>query len=330
MPTTIVTNDPAPQTSTLLTPAPPVEPAPDAPAVSAPPVPDETSPAVSAAAVAAPTPDDLPPEPPETPEDGEGDEEPQTYGRRAQRRITRLLQDRTRLAVELDQERARNRALQQFLEPGRATEGERPPVQAPVPTAASASSPRPRLDDYPTHEEWAEALAGWKAEQIVHATLAARDQAEQARQHEEAAVAQRQAWQRQVSHARQTYADYDDVLDQSAVRASPLVQREVLASEQGAALLYYLARHPDEAQALNTLDERALLRRMGQLEAQMQAGHAVPRPQPSATPAPTAPLARPLQPLSSSSEAPPVGGFRDGMSLRDYNRLRDAQQGRAG
>lgn len=330
MPTMIVTNDPMPQSSTVLT----TElGALEAPEVStAVPQPDqaggETTPVVSAT-TAANEPTTATTEPQPLPEPGD---DPQ-YGRRAQKRITDLLRRATRAEMALEQERALNTALQQRFGQPPLRQATLSPPPALVPSAVPAGRPQPQ--DYTTHEEWIEALTSWKANQQITAQFAAREAQEHTRRQAAVQAVQQATWQRQLATARTTYPDFDDMLDQAHVLASPALQQELVTSPHGAVVLYYLAQHPEEVQVLNSMAPRQLLRRLGVLEAQVTASA------PSAT-TPAAPATpsghearlpapfRVLTPVNSSTAAAPITGFREGMSLTDYNRMRDAQQRRAG
>lgn len=93
-------------------------------------------------------------------------------------------------------------------------------------------------------------------------TDAGRRSTEQAELWRERAVAH----QERVEEAKETIADFDQVLAAARVPVSDEVGQEILASDQSALLAYHLAKNPDKLQALNGMTGKELAREIGRLE----------------------------------------------------------------
>ena len=180
----------------------------------------------------------------------------------------------------------------------------KPPITAP-PTGPQ----RPTRETYPDDDAYFEAVADWKAEEKVQAALA-KERATMAATHAtQTHVAE--SFQARLDAAKQQYTDYDEVVGESDVVVSTPVADAIQESEQGAALIYYLAQHPDEAAALNQLGPVALGRRLATLEASLPPAPSSQRSQtPPVTPPPITPVPTGTPPATTS--------VVEGMSYRDW------------
>lgn len=96
---------------------------------------------------------------------------------------------------------------------------------------------------------------------IVEKRLAARE----AQRQQETAHAE---FQRRQTAARAVHPDYDEVLLASDAPVSAAVEEALLTSEHGPAIMYQLAKRPDELARISALPPLAAAREIGRLEAQ--------------------------------------------------------------
>jgi hypothetical protein len=109
----------------------------------------------------------------------------------------------------------------------------------------------------------------------------------------EAEIAARAAadavWSERISTYRQATPDYDTVIAAAAdLAVAPYVADALKDSDNGPALLYHMAKHPEVAERLNTMGERRAWQEIGRLEATLGAK---PVKTPSNAPAPITPIA---------------------------------------
>jgi hypothetical protein len=172
------------------------------------------------------------------------------------------------------------------------------------------------VSDYPDYDAYVVAVAGWQAEQA----LVKREEQQRERAAAERQTKQQQTWATQIQAAQTKYTDWDDVLDDADVPVTPALQEALLTSEQGADVLYYLAKHKDEAAKLATLSPFAVARAIGRIEATL-----VVSPSPSAPVAPVVTAPPPVTPIGGG------GGTRTTvdpgqMSPQEYRAWRERQR----
>lgn len=125
------------------------------------------------------------------------------------------------------------------------------------------------------------------------------------------------AYQKRLVDVKKQHADYDEVVEAADVRIQPGVSAAILESDVGPALVYYLAQHPEEAEALNTLGPVALGKALARLEMPLLA----PKPpetiqqQRTAQPVPITPV--------TGGETAGVSGQPDKLSYKDYREWRE-------
>lgn len=174
-----------------------------------------------------------------------------------QRRIDKL----TKKSSELEQEAAywRERALAGGAKPEPQTKTETKPAETSAPA-------EPKPDDYETQAEYLRALTKFElAEQ--------RRQADEERQKTEQKTQQETKVKtfkgREATFAEAT-PDYADVI-QGAIAdelpMSPSLWEEAQDHEHGPALLYFLAKNPDEAARLSAMTPKQVAREVARLEA---------------------------------------------------------------
>jgi hypothetical protein len=211
------------------------------------------------------------------------------------------------------------------------TQSSAPPTPTqPAPVQPSPSqTPRPRADAFQSHEEYIEALTDWKLDQREQ------QRAQHDAQTREATARQtaQQQWAAREAEGRDTYDDYDEVVSRLSLAETiaPLVADTFRESDVGAALLYYLGQHPKEVSHLNSLPPLAAARWLGQLELRVgmpPAANPPPRRAPATSGAAGAspPATTPMRPVGTGGTMP-LTGFRPGMLLGDYERMRLQERG---
>jgi hypothetical protein len=184
-------------------------------------------------------------------------------------------------------------------------------------TAQAAPSGPPKLQDFlnagKTADEWADARDAWKQQQEI----------ESAKQ--ESAKERLDAYNRGVFEALGKYEDFDEVVKESNLEIPGAAQVAIISlKEQGAAVTYYLAKHPDVCAELMELsdDQPSVIMRIGQIAeslnpAKERSPNEKPKPKPPA----------PLNPVGASSTRSSIP--LEQMSARDYIRVRNDQEARA-
>ena len=249
--------------------------------------------------------------PPADPSDDDGEPRP---GSRAAERIRELVAQNKRNA-EFMQEYAdywRQKAL--------ATAA----PAAPAPAAnAPADDPAPALDQFDSTEKWAAELTAWtkrEAERIAAATtektLSTRDQQQQ--QH-----ATRQSYNGRLAEFVKTTPDavatIANPIFSAVLERQPVITEVVMASENGPALAYHLARNPIEADRISRMTPVQAAAAIGRIEAKLAAPKpSAPTPPPRTTNAPPPP-----EPISGSGAA---SIDLSKVDIKDYVRIRAEQR----
>jgi hypothetical protein len=149
----------------------------------------------------------------------------------------------------------------------------------------------PKPEDFKTVAEYADAVVDYKLKKRAD------DEAKQ-RQVEEQAERER-AFLRRLSEAKAKHDDWDSVVSALTGSQGDQVPVDVIAyiqeSEQGADLLYHLAKHPDTLDRLRKLSPRRFIAELGKLEDRL-----VTPPEPKAEPK----AAEPEKPKAQVSKAP--------------------------
>lgn len=181
-------------------------------------------------------------------------------GKTAQDRIN----DLTRARREAERERDFYKGLVTQTTPASPVEG------APKPTPAS----------FETYDEYVEALTDWKVEQTINKQSSAKAQQTES-------MVREANWAAKLEEARQTLPDYAEVVGSSEVNIAPHVADALFDSDQGPALAYHMAQHPDLADRLNKLSPVKAAIELGRLEAALSTPVAKPT---TKAPAPVTPI----------------------------------------
>lgn len=235
--------------------------------------------------------------------DAKQDDEPKT-GSATRRRIDRL----TRELRDAQREAAYERGLREGTERARAQQ------QAPG-SAAPAADEKPKLDDYDSAEEYAEALADWKVRQKdadKSKASAAPQQGDPATPREPARAGDTPNDVRAKSYlaAKAKFPDIDEVLTDSTITFTMAMADAVADDEDSAEILYQLGQDPDEVARISKLPPKQQEREVWRFADKYRAGQ-TSQPETPAEPDPDdeddgeEPRAK-AQPRAQVSKAGPV------------------------
>jgi len=205
------------------------------------------------------------------------------------------------------------------------------------PAPAKSEAPKePKPDDFATVAEYTAALVDYR--------VAQRLADEKAKTEREAAEREKEARQREFGKrlgvAQTKYADFEDVLN--SIKGTELervgndVTEYIQESEQGAELLYHLAKNPDVLDRLRKLSPRRFIAELGKLEAKWEekappAKEETPTlSEVATTTRPVSKAPAPIAPLDTAGIAP-VAKKPEDMSvaeLREFRRNQEREKAR--
>lgn len=189
-----------------------------------------------------------------------------------QKRFDKITKEKGDLARE-------NEELKRKLE--ESNQGSRPAQDknAPPQKAEEAvGDGKPTLDKYETLEAFYEALADWKLDQREK-TKAATAEADKAK---ESAAAAQKVWNDRETTFKAEHADYDGLIDEVQIPKTasvPAIQQALIESEIGPAILYDLAKNPDELKRIAGLSPASAVKEIGKIEARLAEKKAPEKPQ---------------------------------------------------
>lgn len=157
--------------------------------------------------------------------------------------------------------------------------------QAPQ-TPEAAAKPKP--DQFSTTEEYVEALAAFKAEEIFRTKTqeseSQRREAELRQRHQSVVT----SYQERVEQAMEKYPDFEDVAYSPDVPITNAMAATIQESEMGPEIAYYLGKNPQEAAKIAKLSPFLQAKELGKLEAKIAS--APPPAKPSNAPPPLNPI----------------------------------------
>lgn len=166
-------------------------------------------------------------------------------------------------------------------------------LEKPTEKKSEPDKPRPKLDDFDTHEDYEDALYEWrearrtaKQAEVDGKTKAEQAKAESAKAAEMAVMAR---WNEHLARAGEQFDDFAEVIKDADVKISGVMVEAIADSEAGPQLINHLARNSEEAERIAGLSPAAQLRAIGRLEAQLSTP-AKPKPKTSTAPAPAKPV----------------------------------------
>ncbi len=123
-------------------------------------------------------------------------------------------------------------------------------------------------------------------------------------------------WKQQESEAKKRYEDYDDVVPDFVESWNPPrhVEAAILECDKKVEVTYYLAKHPEEADAIAAMSPFRAAASIGKIEARLEAQPTLKRQ--SAAPEPIAPV---------KAKGKADDGLGDDLSTDDWLKRRNAQ-----
>jgi hypothetical protein len=196
-----------------------------------------------------------------------------------------------------------------------------PAPESKVDQTSAAADGKPNIDSFESHADYVEALTDWKTEQ----KLKERDQRQAKSQLEIEQTNALKTHASRVESFKVQYDDFDEMMEGLAdVPRSPALESIIVSSENGPALLYELAKNPEEAKRIAVLGPMAVAREMGKLEARLSTPAKPTKEASKITKAP-----RPMDPVGKGGKgAISKSIFDPSLSQRDYERLRAEQMKR--
>lgn len=167
-------------------------------------------------------------------------------------------------------------------------------MQAALPPVTPVAPPT--LDQFGTVDEYAEALAAQKAEQILQ------QRQQQARQTEIAA-----SYQDREEDARDKYEDFEQVAYNPNLRITTVMAQAIQTSDVGPEVAYYLGVNPKEADRISYLEPILQAKEIGRIEAKLAANPPVKR----STSAPS-----PISPVTAKTSGNPAYDTTDPRSVK--------------
>jgi len=195
-----------------------------------------------------------------------------------------------------------------------------PPVEKPA-AAPDPTRPKPLLKDFKTLEEYNEALTDWKLDQREAARKAEDDKKAQ----EAAIKTEQDGWKKREAAVAKAHPDYQETIEAVKTPSGPGVlamRQALLEEEQGAEILYHLAKHPEELERIAACTPARAAVEIGKLAAALETPNPGTNGKPKITGAPPPPsrLTRPSGQHSDSIDDPAVQ--RD---WKRWARAREAQ-----
>lgn len=129
-------------------------------------------------------------------------------------------------------------------------------------TTTTEAKGEPSENDFETHAAYVKALTKWTANQAVEEFKVS--------QRKEAVTTRQQTVQQEFKGRQEAFKaatpDFDEVVSAADVQVSDAVIAEIVESENGPQLQYYLSKNPDEAERLSKLPRLQLAREVGKIE----------------------------------------------------------------
>lgn len=128
-----------------------------------------------------------------------------------------------------------------------------------------ANSERPRLEDFETYEQHAEALTDWKVEQKFQ-------EKDTKSKEENLRNEMKQRTETYVAKANEfakEHPDFDEVIAECE-SFTPLMVQAIQDSDLGPEVAYYLANNPEEAEKLTGMGIVAMNRALGRIESKLE------------------------------------------------------------
>jgi len=164
----------------------------------------------------------------------------------------------------------------------------RQPVSQPA-TPQPATTGAPKIDDFPTYEDYRQAATRWEIRQELNQEREKENQTKAQRE----AQALQETWKQRESKAMDKIDDYEEVADLNRLRRegalSPAMAQAVIGSEYGPELLYALGKDTGRAREIANMPPAMQILELGIIAAGFKAQPAQTRPTSNA-PTPITPI----------------------------------------
>jgi hypothetical protein len=167
------------------------------------------------------------------------------------------------------------------------------------PVAAPTVVDVPPIDQFPTPEAYADALADKKAEEKLAQREAARQDAETLEQYNE-----------REEEARGKYDDFEQVAYNPALKITAVMAQTIRASEVGPEVAYHLGTNPKEAERISRLAPFLQAKEIGRIEAKLVSDPPVKK---------TSSAPPPIAPVSPRSQSTPSFDTTDPRSVKSMS-----------
>jgi len=198
-----------------------------------------------------------------------------------------------------------------------------PGDEAPVPKVEEAAA-TPKQDDFEEFEDYLEALVDFKAE----AKLKERDAKDEASRSRTIREKSEDTFKQRASDFAEVTEDYDEVIKSCFEQInppSPTVDSLLIASENGPALIYELAKDPEYFEKLNGMTPLAAAMELGRFESKLNPTE--PKPVEEKVRKTKAP--KPVTPVGSKGSHSHKSSYdAEGMSQKEYEATRDKEEQR--
>lgn len=129
---------------------------------------------------------------------------------------------------------------------------------------------KPKPEDYQTFQEYEDAKDRYMLETATSKAVETLEKKTSETKSKEDLKAKVQAYEDKMDKAREIYPDYDEVTESYDGPMTVQMQTAMLDSDVGAEIAYYLAKNPDEAEAMAGMTIMGMAKAMGKLEARLE------------------------------------------------------------
>lgn len=237
----------------------------------------------------------------------EEDDVPKRKPSRAQKRIRKLVREKSDVEARLNQREAELRVLLRQLE----GQGQKPNGQA----QPQDQDPEPNQADYQDYLQYQKDVAAWSGRQETRKILQAERQAVQKAQaqnrQEKAEAARVEGAQGVFERGAEAYEDFQEVAS-TEMPITDAMTDAIMDMEAGHEVLYHLGQNPEEAERIAELRPVSQIRELTKLEAKLTGPKPKAAPKPKKTTSATEPL-KPVKGAGGSRKVDP-----DEMPMKEY------------
>lgn len=182
-------------------------------------------------------------------------------------------------------------------------------------------SKRPKADDFKTVDDYHEALTEWKVDQRLDAERVKTQQTKIKAEFQE----RNSKHFARIDEFKSKHDDFDELMENTVgIMLPAALQESIIDSDQSAELMYELAKDPKELKRICSLSPLATAREIGKIEARLTKV----KPESSSKKINKTEDPKPITPVRAKGSVIPKG-YRDDMSMREYDEWRKSQSKRA-